>query len=659
MAILNNFKVSELDFDQIKSNLLEFLQAQKELTDYNFEGSVLNTLVDLMAYTTHYNAFNANMALNESFLDTAQLRSSVVSHAKLLGYTPRSALAARAMVDVKVFNPYPAPDPSDISDIATSETNLYLNWQKQADDEDAWLSLELPKGTQFSTSINKKEYTYLTTESVVINHSENATTSGDQPDYIFKDVELTQGEYRTTKYIYSSQSSELYIIPFENVVTSTIKVTVQKNKDSSPYEYYHPAPNIVNVKPTSKIFWVQESREGYYELIFGDGIIGQSLSDGNVINIECIVTSSPANISNGSSVFSIHQDLLGSNNIIVDTVMAAVGGAPREDINSIKYTAPVEYVSQNRAITPEDYKAIILADYPNIRAINVWGGEDNIPPNYGKVYICIAPLNSSVNSTTSAPALTYEEKQFIKTKLLKPKNIVSITPEFTDPLYTYISLDVSFKYNSNITKRNAVELSTEVSNNILEYYDLKLRHFDGVFRFSNLLTLIDSTDVAISNSVASVYVKKRFIVNITGGTSKYVITFPIALLNNNQKTIIYSNAFIFNNQQCIFKDILREDGQRIIYIVSTTDDAIIKQIGVVSPGDGIVTLNEFKPVGIVEVGISYIEITASPNSYDIAPNRNELLTLVSKDISITGEIDSMLTGTTNAGIDYITTARGT
>jgi hypothetical protein len=647
MAILNNFKVSELDFDQIKSNLLEFLQSQDELADYNFEGSVLNTLVDLMAYTTHYNAFNANMALNESFLDTAQLRSSVVSHAKLLGYTPRSALAARAMVDIEVYNPFPEENATEHS-----------TWQKNEIDDNIWKTLELARGTQFSTSIHNKDYTYLVTESLV--HEHNTDTSDGAPDYKFNNVMLTQGEYRTVKYVYTKQSSELYIIPFENAVTSTIKVTVQKNKSSTPFEYYHPASNIVNITHKSKIYWIQESREGFYELTFGDGIIGQSLSDGNIINIECIVASNPADISNGASGFSIHQDLVSSNKVTVTTTMNAIGGAPREDIDSIKYTAPVEYIAQNRAVTPEDYKAIILTDFPDIRAINVWGGEDNIPPDYGKVYICIAPLfkEDTANNGIGIPTLSFQQKDYIKRTILKPKNIVSITPEFTDPSYTYISLSISFKYNSNITKKNSVELSTIVKSNILEYYDLKLRHFDGVFRYSNLLTLIDNTDPAISNSTANVYIKK--LVELREETdNKYIIQFPAALLNSNQETIVYSNSFVFSGLECIFKDILRADGKRIVYIISLVDSNKLRQIGSVDASRGLVTLEDFNPLAMMDRDKRYFEITGIPNSYDLAPNRNELLTILSADIIVSGEIDSMLTGTTNAGIDYITASKGT
>lgn len=609
--------VSEMDFDAIKSNLISVFSENDVLKDTNFAGSAANTMLDALVYVTHFNALNANMALNETFLDSAQIRESVVSHAKLLGYIPRSSFAPVAFIDVTVNNP-------------VNVTNI----------DGDFIPMTMTKGTQFSSLISGKTFTFVTDQSYTI-------TRNTEGKYKFENVRILQGAYKTTEYVFDDDSDERFVIPFQNAVTSSLTVTVKQSRVSEESEVFEPAPNITGITDESNVYFLQEGRDGLYEVYFGDGIIGKKPENGNIIQLEYIVTDNDE--ANGATLFSLSDTIQGNSDATIDLRSKAVGGSEREDIDSIKFNAPLGYAAQNRAVTPDDYKSIVLNAYPNIDAISVWGGEDNDPPDFGKVFLSIKPKD--------AETLSFEDKQLIIGQYLKPKNVVSITPEIVDPTYTFIFLEVFFKYNPNLTSDSATELAIKVRDSLKSYNDNELKRFDGVFRHSNVLATIDAADASIISSTARVFMKKRF-VPVVGVETKYVLAFssPIYTTQSNE-VVIESTEFTFLGQPCTLRDRINEDGTRRVQIVrgaGANEAIIVNDAGFIDEARGIVELTAFAPSSFEG---SYIEITASPESNDLAPKRNELLSILTDETEISGEVDTMITGGTSAGIEYTTTPR--
>ena len=617
MSDTNRLKVSEMDFDTIKADLKTFMKEQDTFQDYNFEGSALSSLLDVMAYVTHYNAINANFAINETFLDSARLRPSVVSHAKMLGYTPRSSYPAVAYIDIKVNSP----------------TGVLS-------DDNTYLPLTMNKGTVFTSTIDGVSYKF-------VNDQTLTTTIDANGEYIFSNVKILQGSYKNIEYIFDKDSAESYIIPFENAVTSELTVKVQASATNDTTETFEPVDNVTSVVATSNVYFLEESRTGAYEVKFGDGVLGKKLDNGNIIKLETLVTNNDA--ANGAAVFALSGTIQGNTDVTLTVNQKAQGGSSKEDVESIKFNAPLSFVSQNRAVTPDDYKTIIQNNYANIDAITVWGGEDNDPPDYGKVYISIKPKDAEYVSTA--------DKTLIVSQYLKPKNVVSITPTIVDPMYTYIKLEVFFKYNPNVTALSADALEEAAREVIRTYNNDQLKRFDGVFRYSNLISKIDATNIAILNSIVRVKMKKR-IIPTTTAEAKYDVTFSSPIYNTKaDEQIIKSTEFVHNgNTGCSLRDRVNEEGVRRLQIVKgsgLTEAVIENNAGTIDVTSGklsfTATINSFTG--------TYIEITADPDSNDLAPKRNELLNILVDECTLQGEVDTMITGGTSAGVDYTTTAR--
>jgi len=611
----NNLKVSNLDFDDIKKDIKTYMSAQEKFQDYNFEGSALGTVIDVLAYVTHYNALAANMALNETFIDSAQLRESVVSHAKLLGYTPRSAYSAVAYIDVLINSP---------TGIDGGDGTL--------------LPMTMDKGTQFSTSVEGKTYYFVTDETLSI----EPTVGG---VYKFSNVKVLQGLFRDTAYVYDVDTSEKFRLPFDTAVTSSLTVTIQTSASSSEYSNYVRSTDVSEINSLSEIYFLSEGRDGYYHIEFGDGILGKKLVNGNIIKLNYITNDTTA--ANGANVFSLNDTIQGNSDVTITLNQKALGGSEKEDIESIRFNAPLGFVSQNRAVTPDDYKSIIVNSYANIDAISVWGGEDNDPPDYGKVYISIKPKDAE---TVSAA-----DKITIISKYLKPKNVVSITPTLVDPTYTYVYLETYFKYNPNQSDLSLDSLENLVREKIKKYNTDELKRFDGVFRHSKLLKSIDAASVAILNSTCKVFMKKRFVPTLNT-EAKYTVTFSSPIFKSTSADpVLKSTVFTYKSKQCIFSDVL-EDGVRYINIVLASDSTAIiaNKVGSIDETTGKVVLDAFNPTAFIG---TYIELTVEPNSNDLAPKRNELLTILYNESIIKGEVDTMSTGGTSAGVNYTTTPR--
>ena len=624
MAIERRINASELDFAQIKTNLVAHMKAtDTTFNDYNYEGSAMSTIIDVLAYITHINSMNANFALNETFLDTAQLRSSVVSHAKLLGYTPRSIAPSVAYVDMVMAK--------------GSATPLWNH-----DGSNTPLPLSIPRGTKFSTSIDGVTYPMFnsTTTSIVYD-----TTLG----WKFTNLKIEQGTLSNIVYTFQNNTFESYIIPATNVNTAAIKVTVTDSGSTNAAKVYSLNKNMVTLNGSSEVFFLEEGRDGYYEVKFGDNIIGKRPGNGNSITIEYSTIAAGIDI-NGATTFVMTDSLNGNSDETVTLVTKATGGAARETKESVKFNAPLAHISQNRAVTPDDYKAIIKNEFADVEAVSVWGGEDHDVPDYGKVYISIKPL--------SAEVLTAEQKTTIKTNILKPKNVVSITPVLVDPEYTYIDLEVFFKFNPNKATVTASGLATSIRNSLVAYNNDTLKSFGGVYRDSNVLKAIDDTNVAIISNITRIKMQKKIVPSL-GTATKYELKFNQALTDIDATTgttgsYVESTIFTFAGVDAKLKDYYDASSDtRIIQIVDTNNLVLDTNVGDVNEESGIVTLNSFTPTAL-PTGSTTIDVTVKPASSDISPTRNELLTINTSTATITGEIDTMATGGTTAGIDYNT-----
>jgi hypothetical protein len=609
-----NLNVTELDFDLIKENFKTYLKSQDKYTDYDFDGSGLNILLDILAYNTHYNAMTAHMALNEAFLDSAQIRGNVVSHAKLLGYVPRSRTAPTAIVNVTVNNPIGTPVPS---------------------------TLTLERGTKFVTVVDGEEYPYVVVDSVNTVYN----TANDQ--FTFEDINIKQGTFKTIRYrIDDYIDNQRFVIPDDDVDISTLRVRIKDNDNSSNYSIYTKFSSLINVDFESKVYFLQENSNSKYEVYFGDGIIGTKPQSDNIVELEYVYTS--ADRSNGARNFDIVGQIGGNSDITLETVAAASGGSDRESIESIRFNSPLTYITQNRAVTADDYKAIIQREYGDIDAISVWGGEDNSPPDYGKVYISIKPKTSAT--------LTQIDKDFISQNVLKGKNVVSITPVMVDPEYTYISIEAFFKYNPNLTDRKLAELTSLISSSIQTYNDDELKRFDGVFRYSKFLRTLDSTDPSILNSYARVYMFKEVIPSNTQ-MNYYDLSFASPIyVTSSDESVMSSTPFLLNGIVHYFADVPIENSnnrQIIIYKVINDKRSIVNaNAGTIYAASGRVVISSFKPDTTDKIRLTFI-----PNSNDLAPKRNQLLEISMDNVTVVGQVDTIAVSGSAGTVNYQTTPR--
>ena len=423
MATNNKITTTELGFDDIKTNLKTFLQGQSDLSDYDFEGSGLSILLDVLSYNTHYNALYTNLAVNESFLDSAAKRESVVSRAFELGYLPRSATASTAKIKLVISNVSNSPD-----------------------------TLVLEALTPFNTTVNGSPYVFYTTESYTA-----VRISG---SYTFPNIKLIEGTPLTQTYVASP--SARYIISNIDCDISTLEVAVSTSVNSSEITKFSQVDDILSVTSNKAVFFIKEIENGKYEIQFGNDRIGKAVTNGNIVRLSYFSTNK--DVANGAKVFSTSS--LGGT-FVITTISVSTGGSEIETIDDIKFNAPRFYSASNRAVTNEDYRAVIINNFPNIKAIQVWGGDEDIPPVYGKVFISIAPKDNAV--------LTDAEKVIIKEDILRSKKVVTITPEFVDPTYLNIALKTTIYYDPNVTTQTANTLVTQVKNNILKYNDTDLR----------------------------------------------------------------------------------------------------------------------------------------------------------------------------------------
>lgn len=607
------FNVTELDFQKIKDSIKDHFRSQAKYNDWNFEGSGLSTLLDVLAYNTHYNALVAHFSLNESFLDSAQIRGNVISHAKLLGYIPRSVRSSSAKINIVVTGNSGSPS-----------------------------ILTLERGTRFRTTIGNATYNFIVLDSV--DASKNVAAGN---TYTFSNVVVRQGVLKRMLYLVDNTiQNQKFVIPEDTVDTDTLRVRTKANQDSDEYEVYTRFTTLAGIDSNSLVFFPQENASGKYEIYFGDGILGKKPTTNNIVEVEYLY--SDGELANSARLFTPVDTIGGfaTSAISVTTVSISAGGAVRESIESVRYNAPLSYLSQNRAVTADDYKAIIQKEFGGIDSISVWGGENNTEPDFGKVYIAVKPA--------AAAALTAGEKEAV-ISTLKSKNIVSITPIILDPEYTYIKLDTFFKYNPNLTDRTKAELESLIRGKIVTYAETYLQRFDGVFRYSKLLAEIDSADPAILNSVARVTMYKDVTPKV-GQTNYWDVTYssPIYATSSNE-SVISSSIFKIGGVDHILGDVPKTNStDRTVYLYRVIGGVKtrLNAVGTVYASAGRVVANGVQPDTTAAV-----TIYALPNSFDLAPKRNQLLDISSVQSTVTGEIDTIALAGSSGAITYTTTPR--
>jgi hypothetical protein len=616
-------KVTELDFDNIKENLKVFLKAQTEFKDYDFEGSGMNVLLDTLAYNTHYLGFNANMLANEMFLDSASLRSSVVSHAKTLGYEVSSVRAPYATVNVSLST--------------TSNTKT------------------MPAGTAFTTSVNNTDYQFVTIADV--------TASNTGSSVPFDSTKVYEGSFITTRYtVDSSDVDQRFLLNDANSDTSTLTVKIQTSSSDTTTTTYTKATDITQQSATSTVYYIQETDSGKHEVYFGDGIVSKALSDGNIVILTYVVTNKTE--ANGASSFTSPSSIDSVTGITVTTVSNATGGSEAETIQSIKLNAPLDYAAQGRCVTVDDYKTYTKKLFANTEAVSVWGGEDgsydtstgvSSNPEYGKVFI-------SIKSTTGENLTSVQKSNLVTA--FAPYKVASITPVIVDPDITYIILNTTFQYDSTSTTSTKSELASLVNTTITNYNTSDLKEFNNVFRHSKMLRLIDETDTSILNNTTTVTMGKFF--TPVSGTSSYNINYnngfynPHTDYNKTSGGILASTGFYLDNDtdtEYFFDD----DGSgnlRIYSLDGTTRTYKDSAAGTVDYTNGKISTNSLNITAVSNVdgaSSTKIRVTVIPKSNDIVPVRNQILEIDLVNSTINGSVDAQAT----TGKGYTVTSTGT
>jgi len=608
----NKLIVADFDFDNVKANLKSFLQDQPAFSDYNFEGSGFAVLLDTLAYNTHYLGFNANMLANELYLDSADIRKNVVSLAKMLGYTPTSARSPKANVDISINN-------------GTGAT------------------VTMNKGTSFTSVVDSVSYQFVTNQEIIMTPLNGV--------YKFSNVDLYEGTLVTYRYtVDSTDVDQRFVIPSDSADTDTLKVTIQNSITDTTQNTYTLASGLKSLDNTSKAYFLQESDSGKFQVYFGDDVIGKKLSDGNIIIMEYIVSNREE--ANSCSAFSLSGSVGGFTNVSVITNSAAQGGSGPESKESIRFNAPLQYTSQDRAVTTTDYETLVKSIYPNAQSISAWGGEDDETPVYGVVKI-------AVKGQSGVP-LTNATKLDIVRKL-KSYNVASVRPEIIDPIITSIVLVVNAKFNKQATAKTSETLKSEITTAISDYNKNTLTAFDGVFRYSKMTGLIDNVDNSILSNITTVKIRKDFEPTINSST-KYDIYFRNAVYNphSGHEAVLSSTGFkIAGNNNEMFLD---DDGLgnvRVYYLVSGIKTIQNATQGAIDYSTGQVTLNSLTVASISNVrGVAStkIEITVPPISNDVVPVRDQILEIDVSNSIINVSEDTFVGGSSEAGVGYTTSS---
>lgn len=582
----NKTSITDLDFDQIKSNLKAYLQTQSEFSDYNFDGSGLSVLLDILAYNTHYNALYVNLAINEMFLDSASKRDSVISIANNYGYLPKSRRCSVAQISMTM--------------------PIGANTQQ---------NITIPRFQPFISSINGNEYVMYNRDELVGNKLDN--------NYIFETFSVYEGTPVSEKF--NVVDGVVYQLQNANIDTSTIRVYVKETADSLTTEAYSYSETIIGLNAESKVFFIREIENNKYEISFGKNNLGVEPPVGSIVYIDYMVTNGEE--ANGLKLFSYGGTTVASGTPVLTVVSSAIGGSEIETIDEIKYNTARKFKTQNRAVTAEDYIDIIKNNYSDIDTISCWSGDEETPPQYGKIFVSIKPK--------TGPFLVPPEKSYIVENIIKPKSVVGVYPELIDPIYNYISVDTTVYFNPYVTNKSTADIVSQVRNSIFAYNDINLKKFGGLLRYSKFINDIDSSDNSILSNITTLKLRRKVDV-IYSNSVKYTFTINNPIYNSGvPEEAIVTNGFYIGDSDTVYY--IDDDGVgnlRLYYYSSETYKKIFVslKIGTVDYDAGVVTVNNLNINGIVESDWIF---TMIPHSNDIISKHNQLSLIDENQVNIT------------------------
>ena len=605
--------VTNLDFEDIKTSLKEYLRSSETFSDYNFEGSVLSQILDVLSYNTYYSALNANLIANEVFFDSASIRENVVSLAKIVGYTPRSAKSAKAVISMEI------PVPPQIE------------------------ALTLKKGEAFLGTNSNGSYIFSVLDDVT---REAYLNSAGIRVVSFSEIELYQGNLLKVQYTVDTSTKQHFIVPSASADVDLLLVTVNQNNTSAPLTY-RKSTNITNLRPDDLVYFIQENKNEQFELIFGDNVFGRKLENLEVVGIEYLTCNQDE--ANECSSFQFTGNFTFNGAVIRDinptiTVnQSSLGGATPENISSIKYLAPRYYAAQNRAVTIKDYETLILQLYPNVESFSVFGGEDASPPQYGKVFIAAKPYGAETLTTTAKQELQ---------KAIREYTILSVIPEIIDPSYLYLEIDSFVYYNNTTTKRTKQQLAEIVRNVILGYgSDKDLNRFNGKFKYSKLVGTIDDTDIGITSNITRIRMQKhmKFLTNVF---ASYEVCYGNRISSN---TDLRSSGFKITGENSTYVYFFEKMGTNTIAIYRQNGSEKIyysKNAGTIDYEKGEININAIN-INSAVGGLDYIELSVIPTSNDIVALRDTYLSISQADVSVTAILDTIASASRTSGVGQI------
>lgn len=612
MSKNTSLPIDSLDFDDIKLNLKNYLSSQDVFSDYNFEGSGLNILLDILAYNTHYQAFYNNMAISESFIDSATKSDSIFSLLKLLNYLPQSRIASKSLVTVY--------------------------YRDSSGNTKPFGDAILPEKRVFTTTVESKTYNFTNPKSAqfvpcAFDNNGNAT------EWVAENVEIVQGTFLEFEYVYDRSLSVNYSIPDVFTDNRYLKVFVKdsEQEDNTASTEWKRSDSQLTLDGTSEVYFIQRGIDGLYEIEFGDNVFGKRPQVGDVISLEYLVTDGEEaneigkNDKSGSRTFSIASSGSGYEVVVLEK---STGGAERETSKFAKKVGPLYFQSQNRLVTPQDYKTEILRQFPQIKSILVYGGEDNDPPQYGKVFI--------VANTKSSVPLSNQEKEGIIRNIIRKKNIVGIIPEFVAVDYTYVRLEMDVLYNEEFTALSSDAVKSIIRNKIQTYTDDSLEDFGSNFRGSTIIRdTIESEPSIVSVNLKTNMEKRIDPSDFINVKKDYDVTFPGGIKKNLSGSSIETNVFFVDNQKSYIKD--NGNGILQLYYIDGRGDHVItnKNLGSINYETGKVIIKQLKIQSIPND--SYVRIYASSNDNDIEVVRNRILVIDEDDptsVSITMKLSN-------------------
>jgi hypothetical protein len=590
-----NPKITELDFDQIKASLKDYLRSQSEYTDFDFEGSGLTQMLNILALNTHYNAYLANASFNEVFLDSAVRRANGVSRAKEIGYTARSSRCATAVVDIDVLNPTFTP-----------------------------VSLTLDKYTPFSTSISGNSLTFYNIDTLSVPKIDNI--------YEFSGVKLYEGRLITNTFVYGGGKAS-FEIPNGDVDLDTLTVTVINSATDSFRERWIFTDEIVGITSASKVFYVQENAQENYEVYFGDSALSAALIPGNIVQLTYLVSSKEsANVSSKLTQNFSLNDIGGNQSLLVRTVSNSVGGAGKEGLDSIKFNAPLSFSRGKRIITATDYLSAITEKSSSVEAVSVWGGEENVPPNYGKVYISLKPFDGYVISESVKSTILHD--------IIQKQGNLLVTPLFVDPEYTFITLDATATYDPNKTGVSSDAIAGYITGNIQSYFTTELSKYKKKFYFSQVQRLIDNSNDSIVGNILTMNLQKRITMPFNFPTT-ISVTYPVPVLVGSMT----SNVFTYSTKErSNILSGLVDDGKGNVSVRDiNTFQIVAPNIGTVNYVTGSLMIKDFIITGLIG-GVEDIRINFAPAKAvsDIDTNRNQIILLDDSTKIVSANIESGL-----------------